>query len=205
MEDIKDILSVCAAKQLERVTAWHEPGSSGPNASPESILELVEVQHRVNFDLWHTEDEARRKDVDDRHIADCKRAIDGLNQRRNDLIERVDGELARRIDPRLPKGTPQRHNTETLGSVLDRLSIMALKVYHMQVEAERESASVEQRDECRAKLERLRAQRDALLASGMDVLDDYAQGRKRPFVNRQFKMYNDPRLNPALYSSQNGE
>lgn len=184
--------------QLERTAQWHED-LSAPDTVPQSVLELVEAQHRVNFDLWHTEDEARRQDVDDSHIAGCKRAIDKLNQRRNDLIERVDAELNALIEPRLPTATPDVYNTETLGSVLDRLSIMALKVYHMGVEADRDSSSAELREECRVKLARLEHQRGHLLASGLAVVDDYAAGRKRPFVNRQFKMYNDPRLNPSLY------
>jgi hypothetical protein len=108
------------------------------------------------------------------------------------------------VEPLLPEGAQERYNTETIGSALDRLSILALKVYHMREQTERKDAGPQHRSECLGKLEVLKEQREALLQSVLDLLEEYEQGLKRPRVFRQFKMYNDPRLNPELYAPADG-
>jgi hypothetical protein len=156
-------------------------------------------EHLVNFRLWHVEDEARAVDVGPEVIADCKRRIDALNQRRNDLIEQVDAEIVELLLPVLPADAADMHNTETLGSALDRMSILALKIYHMREEAGRTGAGPEHVARCTEKAGTLEAQRDGLLRSMLHLVDEYAGGLKRPGVYYQFKMYNDPSLNPRLY------
>ena len=214
-DDIRSLLGQAFAAQDQAAADWHrqEPAFSAtiPDAdSAEGFLELALRQHWSNFRLWHVEDRARRKDAGAELIADCKYAIDKLNQERNDLIERLDVFLVRALDPILPPpggengGGRPRYNTETIGVALDRGSILALKTHHMQEQTERSGAGEEHVAECLRKLAVLREQRTDLLQSIVDLVEDYALGRKRPKVYYQFKMYNDPRLNPELYSRKAG-
>ncbi|MHC1701099.1 MAG: DUF4254 domain-containing protein [Humidesulfovibrio sp.] len=211
-DDIRALLARAFVDQDQTVAPWHrqEPAFSPdiPTAADaEGFAELVLRQHWANFRLWHVEDRARRKDAGPELIADCKYAIDKLNQERNDLIERLDLFLVRALDPVLPplaEGVRPRFNTESLGVALDRASILALKTFHMLEQAERQGAGDDLTGECRRKLGVLCEQRVDLEQSVMDLVDDYATGRKRPKVYYQFKMYNDPRLNPELYSRKSG-
>ena len=174
-----------------------------PATDPLTALALA--QHLMNFKLWHTEDQARRKDVDDAVIAACKRSIDALNQRRNDFMEKVDACIVAMCLPHLPapaEGRRPRYNTESVGAAVDRLSIISLKAYHMREETERTDADAAHIDACRHKLTTLLDQRDELFTAILELIDDYAAGRTRPRVYYQFKMYNDPRLNPALYKNR---
>ncbi len=196
----------CAKEQLDAVARWHDvepefedPGP--PEPGRDRFLRIALAQHLTNFRLWHVEDRARRKDVGPEVIAACKYEIDGLNQRRNDLIERMDACLAAMVEPLLPGGARDRYNTETVGGALDRLSILALKVYHMAEQARRPDVGQEHRAECGRKLAVLELQRENLLAGVIELLEEYRQGLKKPRVFHQFKMYNDPRLNPELYGA----
>ena len=209
MNDLKHLILRCVRLQLEAVVRWHstepeEPCGRGGHAEPgpETLVHLVEDEHCVNFLLWHVEDEARRTDVDDAVIADCKRRIDALNQRRNDLIESVDACFNAMAEPSLPPDAPERYNTETVGSALDRLSILALKIFHMDEQANRDEAGPEHVAACKGKLNMLMEQHKALAGSLLELLDEYAAGAKRPRMMRQFKMYNDPNLNPSVYGAQ---
>jgi cell division protein FtsB len=202
LADLRRLLSECASAQAEAVDAWHR---SDPEDQPQpdsaDLNSLVLAQHLANFRLWHVEDDARAVDVGPEVIARCKRDIDRLNQRRNDLIEQVDACLVSLILPLLPAQLPERTNTETLGSALDRLSILALKIFHMDEQTRRKDVGQEHLAACRDKAEVLRRQREDLLAAAQDLVDEYGRGEKRPVVYRQFKMYNDPRLNPRLYGA----
>lgn len=197
---VKEMFSRAATAQVRATAAWHDAPPAPLGSAPRDFDELALAEHQANFELWHVEDEARRTDVDDALIARCKREIDALNQQRNDLIERLDETLVALVVPLLPADAPARHNTETLGSVLDRLSILALKLFHMQEQVEREDASAAHREACAQKAAVLSEQRADLLASALELIDEYAAGAKRPKVYFQFKMYNDPALNPALYA-----
>ena len=199
---VTDTLRAAWEAMPGRVARWHEaePGEAALSDEPtiEALAALIRAEHMVNFRLWHVEDEARRTDVDDTVIADCKRRIDGLNQARNDLIERVDACLVALLEPLLPPtpgDAPSRHNSETVGNALDRLSILALKAFHMAEQAGRGDASEEHRDICAQKLAVLEAQRGHLARAVAELMADYAAGARRPLVYRQFKMYNDPSLN----------
>lgn len=206
-EKIGQSLRVAVDAMDQATAAWHDAEPELPSMDSltsaegptlEELRRLIEAEHLTNFKLWHEEDEARRDDAGFEHVARCKRRIDGLNQRRNDGIERVDACLVALVEPLLPEDGGRRMNTETLGGALDRLSILSLKRFHMREQAERPGASEEHRQTCVRKLEILDTQRSDLLTAALELLDDYARGLKRPRVYRQFKMYNDPALNPAL-------
>jgi len=207
LADLQQAVSEIVAAQGRQVAAWHlaDPGElpePAPAADLETLVAMAAREHQTNYRLWHVEDEARRTDVGPEAIADCKRRIDGLNQRRNDLIEKVDACLVPLVSPLIPEGAPERYNTETVGTALDRLSIIALKIFHMREQTERTDVGPEHLDSCRAKLATLEAQRDDLAASVSELLAEYASGTKRPRVYYQFKMYNDPSLNPSLYGNR---
>ncbi len=175
---------------------WYrdKPAQVEPGAD---LRSLILAQHFCNFSLWNHEDEARRRDVPDSYIADTKRAIDQWNQRRNDLIERVDLHLLEQLkDCDLSRA---RQNSETAGSMADRCSILALKIHHMGINAARkDDPSVAA--EAAQKLAVLKVQRADLARCLHELLDDYRAGRRFFKLYRQFKAYNDPRRNPALYT-----
>jgi hypothetical protein len=165
-------------------------------------LIALELAYR-NYLLWHEEDKARRTDVDDGSIAMVKRAIDRYNQERNDLIEKLDEQILAWIEERSPTAVTEATNSETPGSIVDRISILSLKIYHMAEDTERTEISEEHRKRSLMKLELLKVQRNDLYGALSTLLDDYLAGRKKMKLYRQFKMYNDPSLNPELYRRRN--
>lgn len=171
----------------------HRPEAVAPGDSLDS---LVLAQHFCNFSLWNHEDEARRRDVPDSYIAETKRAIDQWNQRRNDLIEKIDLYLLAQLGP--PDATRARQNSETAGSMVDRCSILSLKIHHMGINAARRDDPA-LAAECGQKLAVLKVQRDDLARCLHELLEDFIAGRRYFRLYRQYKAYNDPRLNPALY------
>ncbi len=200
-------VAAVAARQLEAVAAWHALPDPLPDdvVSESGLAGLILTQHAHNYRLWHHEDEARRTDVDDSVIAKVKRAIDQENQQRNDAIERIDDALIAELAGRgvaAPADAPR--NSETPGGILDRLSILALKIYHMREQSERADADAGQRRRCAQKVAVLEQQRADLAGCLETVLAELAAGRQRLVVYRQFKMYNDPSLNPALYQPGGG-
>ena len=197
-------LSACVRAQTDAVPTWHATEPSVKPAGPDAggldrFRALVLEQHLANFRIWHREDTTRCRDAGDDVIAACKRDIDALNQERNDLIEQLDACLVGLLEPLLPAAAENRFNTETVGMALDRLSILSLRIYHMQEQADRKDVDDDHRIRTRAKVATLAEQHADLQRGVMDLIADYAAGRKRPKVWLQFKMYNDPRLNPELY------
>jgi hypothetical protein len=185
--------------------AWHwlaeEPGQAalpGPEGRDE-WLSLVVRQHRANFELWHIEDEARAPGATEAELANVKRSVDQTNQRRNDLVEEMDRTLLQWLKARgLPNCEAPLHS-ESPGLIIDRLSILGLKVYHTREEAERMGAPTGHAERNRERLAILEEQR-ADLAQCLDALwSETLAGTRRFKLYRQLKMYNDPSLNPAVY------
>ncbi len=188
-------------KLHDQTTAtWHSlPHSSHGSQSSDPWLSLVARQHRANFDLWHIEDEARTPGARDAQLADVKRRIDRTNQLRNDLAEQLDRTLLEFLEPQnLPIGSGPLHS-ESPGLIIDRLSILALKIFHTREEAERPDASHEHADRNRARLSILEEQRDDLARCLDELWRETLAGTRRFKLYRQLKMYNDPTLNPAIY------
>ena len=159
-------------------------------------------QFSFNFLLWHQEDIARSPDVGDAKIAEVKRKIDGYNQNRNDWIEKIDDWLTDKLeaaDCQPNQDAPM--NTETPGSVVDRMSIMALRIYHMQEQLQRDDASEEHIEKVEQKLAVCFIQLDELAAALEHLLTNIEAGTVRHRTYRQFKMYNDPTMNPYLYKA----
>ena len=187
-------------QQLHEVELWHRFLPEADFSAAENLPRLVSIQHQVNFELWHQEDLARDPDVSDSKIAEVKRTIDVFNQRRNDLIEQLDQFLLNIINSENVKHDAKTEmNSETPGSIIDRLSINALKIYHMDEEVQREGVTAEHRKKCEAKLSVLREQRQDLEQCLTKLLADLSSGEKRLKVYQQMKMYNDENLNPVLY------
>jgi len=189
--------------QDELTKKWHQSGEAELEAE-DPWLKAVARQHQANFDLWHIEDEARTPDATNAKIADVKRRIDRTNQLRNDLAEELDRALlAWLAERRLPQSDAPLHS-ESPGLMIDRLSILALKIYHTREEVDREDAPSHHAELNRSRLEILQEQRRDL-ANCLDALWVEVLGGTRRFkLYRQLKMYNDPELNPAIYSKNRG-
>jgi hypothetical protein len=185
-----------AQRQIELTARWHQ---TEPAAAGDGFARLLEENHLRNFSLWHEEDVARRDDLGFEAVYRAKRAIDRFNQERNNYAEEMDKVLVAELRPR-ESGCPR--NSETPGMIIDRLSILALKEFHMHEETVRADASADHRAKCAEKLARIRRQRADLTACLDELFSDVAAGRRTFSVYFQFKMYNDPALNPQLYRQQ---
>ncbi len=184
----------------DTVVRWHEQEIDNPH---DGVMGIICTQHSFNFKLWHEEDVARSVDVTDERIAQVKRAIDGLNQQRNDWIEKVDDWFSESLNSKgIEPASDATLNTETPGSVIDRLSILSLRLYHLQEQTERADVDQQHIDSVQRKLTICRVQQHDLTNSLGELLDDIQSGRKQHKTYRQFKMYNDPTLNPYLYQLQ---
>ncbi|MBD5234636.1 MAG: DUF4254 domain-containing protein [Bacteroidales bacterium] len=166
-----------------------------------SIENVLYAKNRIDAVQWHLEDIIRDPEIDPVAALALKRRIDRSNQERTDMVEELDSyfrELYKDVKV-LPDATI---NTESPAWALDRLSILALKIYHMKAETERTDASDEHRARCAAKLAVLEEQRADLISAIDALLDDIAAGRKYMKVYRQMKMYNDADTNPVLYGAK---
>jgi Protein of unknown function (DUF4254) len=193
MLDVQEITDL----QIATVSVWHkeEIRNSWPG-----LLGIICEQHSFNFQLWHEEDKARAPDASDAQIAAVKRSIDQLNQKRNDWIERIDDGIEALIQQRSILTAPNAPiNTETPGSVIDRLSILALRIYHLNEQVMRVDASESHVRNVEPKLALCLIQHNELSAALQHLLDDIGAGIVRHRTYRQFKMYNDPAMNPYLY------
>lgn len=201
------MLSAQAIVELhdQRTRDWHHiepPAAADPRPGgsfAENWFSAVARQHLANFELWHIEDEARDPSATDQQIASVKRRIDRTNQRRNDLAEELDRLLLEFLQERgLPRPDAPLHS-ESPGLMIDRLSILALKIYHTREESTRNDAPQGHVERNRQRLAVLEEQR-ADLAACLDALwRETLAGERRFKIYRQMKMYNDPALNPAIY------
>lgn len=147
---------------------------------------------------WHFEDIIRDPHIDPMEALTLKRRIDRSNQDRTDFVEQIDSYFRQKYSE--VKVLPDaRINTESPAWAIDRLSILALKIYHMREQVERQDASKEHKDTCTAKLNVLLEQQKDLGTAIDQLLEDIQEGRKYMKVYRQMKMYNDPSTNPVLY------
>jgi hypothetical protein len=147
---------------------------------------------------WHFEDIIRDPHIDPTEALALKRRIDRSNQDRTDLVEQIDSYFRQKYtEVKVLPGA--RINTESPAWAIDRLSILALKIYHMREQAERQDASKEHKDTCKVKLNVLLEQQKDLGTAIDQLLEDIQEGRKYMKVYRQMKMYNDPSTNPVLY------
>ncbi len=198
MIDVSQVLDL----QARTVSLWHQQPIENTYSG---LWQLVCQQHAFNYQLWHQEDIARSVDVSDQEIACVKRAIDGFNQARNDTIEKIDDWLTAQLAERnIHPKSGARQNTETPGSAIDRLSIMALRLYHYREQLERTDADAdaEHLTKVRQRIALCEEQRDDLSRSLTELLQAIMAGERIHKTYRQMKMYNDPTLNPYLYQSK---
>lgn len=167
----------------------------------ESIEGRLYTKCWIDTVQWHFEDIIRDPHIDPTEALQLKRRIDRSNQDRTDLVELIDSHF--RAEYSDVKPLPDaRLNTESPAWAVDRLSILALKIYHMREQAQRNDATEDHRCRCKAKLDILLEQQHDLALSIDQLLEDIAAGRKYMKVYRQMKMYNDPATNPVLYKAE---
>jgi len=166
----------------------------------DSLEHLLYLKCWIDTVQWHMEDEVRRPDIHPVAGLAWKRRIDQSNQERTDTVEYIDSYFLKQFADVKPAPNA-RINTESPAWAIDRLSILALKIYHMHQETLRTDASEIHRQACAEKLAVLLAQQHDLSQSIDELLEDIRAGRKYMKVYKQMKMYNDPALNPVLYSA----
>ena len=165
----------------------------------ESIEYSLYLKCWIDTVQWHYEDIIRDPHIHPEDALALKRRIDRSNQDRTDLVEQIDSYF-RQLYSDVASLPDARLNTESPAWAVDRLSILALKIYHMREQVERSDASDEHKVRCKAKLCVLLEQQADLSTAIDQLLDDYQAGRKVMKVYRQMKMYNDPSTNPILYN-----
>lgn len=186
-------VDVITELQSQLTIEWH---ASDPLISRDGILGLIEANHFNNFSLWHEEDKARRNDMGFEYVYQAKRSIDRFNQERNNCMERIDEYICRLV-PVFPSGCSV--HTETPGMIIDRLSILALKQYHIREETLREDVESSHIEKCKGKLKVVTQQLNDLKLGFQEVIDQFLAGERSFRVYYQLKMYNDPELNPEIY------
>lgn len=190
--------------QIAVITKLHQDciiqwKSSGVTHQHQDFYRLVEENHAFNYQLWHAEDRARREDMGYEFVYHAKREIDQCNQSRNNRMEAMDEWLFNLLKP--SKFTECPVHSESPGMIIDRLSILSLKSYHMALQAGRQDVDDAHRANCTQKLEVIHQQLDQLARCLGQLLDEVHTHKRTFRVYHQFKMYNDPSLNPELYSA----
>lgn len=175
-----------------------------PIANPyesSSLEHLLYLKCWIDTAQWHMEDVVRNPEIDPKDGLYWKRRIDKQNQVRTDTVEYIDSYYLQKFAEITPKADA-KVNTESPAWAIDRLSILALKIYHMEQETVRTDVNQAHIDECKQKLNVLLEQRKDLSQSIDELLSDIQSGNKYMKVYKQMKMYNDPNLNPVLYNAQ---
>lgn len=167
----------------------------------DSIENRLYLKCWIDTVQWHLEDIIRDPHIDPSDALGLKRRIDRSNQDRTDLVEDIDSYF-RQLYSEVNLLPGARLNTESPAWAVDRLSILALKIWHMQEQADRKDASAEHIEKCKSKLQVLLEQQKDLSLAIDQLLEDIEEGKKYMKVYRQMKMYNDPSTNPVLYSKK---
>ncbi|MCX4330970.1 MAG: DUF4254 domain-containing protein [Muribaculaceae bacterium] len=189
----------------EATNAYHITDNvDAPSPNPYergSVDAVLFDKNWVDAVQWHLEDIIRDPEIDPVEALALKRRIDRSNQVRTDMVEEIDTYF-RSLYGGVKPLADATINTESPAWALDRLSILALKIYHMRAEVERDDADAAHRDRCAARLAVLDEQRSDLISAIDALLNDIEAGRKYMKVYRQMKMYNDPATNPVLYGAK---
>lgn len=192
------VVEVSAINSLHRemIELWHREEVSNPYTG---FLRVVCQQLSFNFLLWHEEDKVRAANATLEEVAFAKRKIDQLNQSRNDWMERIDDSITQTLEGLgVVAGPTKPQNSESVGSVIDRLSIMALRIFHLSELVNAESATADQRSKASARLAVALEQHSDLTLALVQLAADIASGQKRHKTYHQLKLYNDPTFNPLL-------
>ena len=202
------ISSLCTAIFEDSITNYHLIDNvDNPISNPypkEKIEHLLYLKNWIDTVQWHLEDIIRNPAIDPEKALAIKRRIDSSNQERTDVVEYIDSYFLEKYKTVKPLNGASV-NTESPAWAIDRLSILALKIYHMQAEANRTDASADHIAACKQKLSVLSEQRKDLSQAIDELLTDIEQGKKYMKVYKQMKMYNDPSLNPVLYQQQTSQ
>jgi len=176
-----------------------EENNPYPDGTPEY---LFYKKNWIDTVQWHLEDIIRKPDIDPAFALQLKRRIDASNEERTNIVEYIDSFFLQKYkDVKVREDAT--FNTESPAWAMDRLSILALKIYHMRLEAEREDATEEHQLSCGKKLDILLQQQADLSTAIDELLQEIEQGKKYMKVYKQMKMYNNPLLNPVLYGKKN--
>lgn len=167
----------------------------------EEFSHLLYQKNWIDTVQWHLEDIIRDPEIDPVEALKIKRIIDASNQKRTDLVEYIDGYFLEKYKS-VKTISSATINTETIAWAIDRLSILALKIYHMKEESERQTADENHKANCQKKLDVLNDQRKDLCSAIDQLIEDIEAGKKYIKVYKQMKMYNDEDLNPVLYKSK---
>ena len=202
--NIMDTKEIFALFERQIVDYHRTDSVDAPTVNPfaEGTFEhLLWEKSYVDTVQWHLEDLIRPEDVDPVEALRLKRWIDRSNQRRTDMVERIDDYYMQQFAS-VEVRPDAKINTETPAWAIDRLSILALKIYHFGIEVARKDVSAEQHERCEAKYKTLLEQKADLMQAIDDLLKELSTGQKKMKLYRQMKMYNDPSLNPMLYNKK---
>lgn len=194
--NVTNLVESIVVLHKESIEKWYSEDFS---VNVQGILKTVYENHSFNFKLWQAEDRARREDKGFEFVYLAKREIDFCNQQRNNKMEEIDGFLYDALKP--APFEKCKVNSETPGMIIDRMSILSLKFYHMRLQAERQDVDIEHIDKCLHKAQVIAAQQAQLKLCLIEFLQEILNKTRTFKVYHQFKMYNDPKLNPELYAS----
>lgn len=183
------------------ISEWHKKEAPATNPYGEQTIEFLLFQkNHVDTIQWHIEDDIRVPGLKGEEIYQMKKRIDTLNQQRTDLVEKIDDLFWQNLGSKQNLSAPL--NSETPAWLLDRMSILELKIYHMKEQTERKDASEAHIATCKNKLQILTEQRTDLSTCFQELLDGIQKGTRRFKLYRQMKMYNDESTNPSLYKKK---
>ncbi len=197
--------NLCNEIFLKATTDYHITDSVDASINNTYELKTIEyylyLKNWIDAVQWHFEDIIRDPNIDPVEALKLKRRIDKSNQDRTDLVELIDSYFLDKYKS-VKKVAEATINTESPAWAIDRLSILTLKIYHMQEEVNRTDVSKEHHDQCQTKLNVLLEQRTDLCTAIDQLIEDIEAGKKYMKVYKQMKMYNDPALNPVLYAKK---